>query len=99
MPNLIELLRSSSPLIDRLRNRPVFRRVPVAPKPESAPNSELGAEITSLKQKGTPLRQVLAGLEAIGKGDQGDFAKQIYFGLAEPLTRIPGIEKIQEIEK
>ena len=76
------LKSGGNPLISALRGQPTFRRTPVAP------DGDIKSEISELKNKGVPLRKINQALTSMGKTDFIDKAKQIYFGLKEPLTKI-----------
>lgn len=96
MPNLSDKLRySDSPLSAFLRGNPVFR-TQIAPQPQNsatgannAQNEAYKAEIAALKEQKVPLHKVLKGMDNLKLGeDLKDHAKQVYFGLTEPLTKV-----------
>src|SRR3990167_576610 len=90
MPShLSQMLRSSNPLQDALRGRPVFR-TQIAPQSTQAvadPHESVKKEIARLKEQKVPLRTTLKGLSAMKLDDLHNYAKEIYFGITEPLTK------------
>ena len=92
MPNLVNMLKAGpSPFISRLRGGPSYKRIIAEPEktPQPAISNEIRAEIISLKEKGISLRKILAGLDSLNESEEvKDFAKQIYYGLSEPLTKV-----------
>src|SRR3990167_7907134 len=96
MPShLSQMLRSSNPLQDALRGRPVFR-TQIAPQSTQAvadPHESVKKEIAQMKEQKVPLRTTLKGLSAMKLDDLHDYAKEIYFNITEPLTRATEIKQ------
>lgn len=95
MPHLSQMLRSSSPLADMLRGEQVFRTqiTPPTPKAEPDPHESVKKEIAQMKEQKVPLRATLKGLSAMKLDDLHDYAKEIYFGITEPLTKANASDK------
>lgn len=90
-----KLRLSRNPLIDKLRGLTPPKEELVFPEPaKPVLGDDVKNEVMSLKEKKVPLRKVLKGIESLGLDESAkDFAKQIYFGLVEPLTKVKSEER------